>query len=75
MRLGKLITHWSAIHGPANIPPPLKLQVAGLSVLTNIANLRFHRCSGLTKTWPGLLTLLNALPKLQVLCGISPCRM
>ena len=55
------------------MPPLLNMQVAGLSVLTNIANLRFHRCHGLTKTWPGLLTLLNALPKLQVWCGTMPC--
>lgn len=35
-------------------------------MLTNIANLRFHRCFALTKTYAGLLTLLNALPELKV---------
>lgn len=42
-------------------------QVAKLSVLTNITSLRVHHCQGLYKTWSGLFTLMNALPKLQVL--------
>lgn len=35
-------------------------------MLTNIASLRLHHCVGLHKTWSGLFSLLNALPKLQV---------
>ena len=41
-------------------------QVEGLSVLTNIAELRMHHCYGLQNTWKGLHALLIASPKLEV---------